>query len=130
MMAQHGHTVAIYDNTLFSPEYYAVRNLPTYIKKQIRPQLESVLNTDYRILAHNDMFKISLINLTRQLEQNLEQAPTELLKQQSIWQKYLQQTAWWDHKTKTSITIQNSQLWDMLSQSDQELYYTYYNQLR
>jgi hypothetical protein len=129
LIAQTGYIIAIYDNTLFDPEYYSIRNLPTYIKKQIHPQLESVLNTDYHILAHNNVFKISLINLAKQLEQNLEQTPAELLKQQSIWQKYLQETAWWDYKTKTSITIQNSQLWGMLSNADQELYHTYYNQL-
>lgn len=129
LIAQTGYIVAMHDNTLFNPEYYSIRNLPTYIKKQIHPQLESVLNTDYRVLTHNNVFKISLINLAKQLEQNLEQSPAELLKQQGIWQKYLEETAWWDHKTNTSITVQNSQLWAMLSKDDQELYYTYYNQL-
>ena len=106
----------IRDNTLSSPEYLKLSNLPNYIKKQLVDQITEYINC-YSILERNHMFKTSIDNMLDQLR----------ISEFSIasWRKYLYTSAKWDRLTGTDIAFHNKKLWDLFNDEDKSLYQQY-----
>ena len=110
-----GRSVKIFDNSLSQCDHLSLLALPLYLRKTLAVQVQEILSHEYSLLNHNPLFKKSIHSFLDQLTSN-DFSETN-------WSTYISTTAKWDGLTRTSLSVNNKKLWDLLSNGDKSSYY-------
>lgn len=109
-----GRTVA-YDTTLYWPTWMDIQYLPSRIKRELIPDLEYVSNSEW--MKKNLSFHANVKNWLKHCQ---TQNDNDL--QQQEWNNYFINTAKWDSRTNTKMSLHCQKLYEKLDDDEKLLF--------
>jgi organic radical activating enzyme len=107
--------LASYDTPLYQPDWLDIRYLPSYIKSVLAEQLKNIVDNAW--LIKNKAFHANVCNLYSICLQK-----ENVSNQSLVWQQYLKNTAKWDVRTKSDLSIHNQKMYSIMSVDDKDLF--------
>ena len=106
--------LAAYDTPLYQPDWLDVQNLPAYIKNILVEKISPVLLNPW--LIRNKTFHANITNLIKLC------ATSTNAQSDTAWHEYLRNTAKWDVRTNTELSIHNRLMYEIMNAEDTTLF--------
>jgi pyruvate-formate lyase-activating enzyme len=103
-----------YDTPLYQPDWLDVQNLPAYIKNILVEKISPVLLNPW--LIRNKTFHANITNLIKLC------ATSTNAQSDMAWHEYLRNTAKWDVRTNTELSIHNKLMYEIMNAEDTTLF--------